>query len=158
MGALLEWHGSNLLAVDASNGEVAQTIADYLQAREGAGSQLTVRSDSRPRRRTDPSWWESSSPRCAVTRPHTGARRSAAALLRMLELRRVLEGLAVELACERTRAEDGAAMRDMVESLTSDAFDLRSYAETVKGTHDLIVTAAHNEYLADAMALPRPLR
>lgn len=37
LGALLEWHGANLLAVDASDGEVAQTIADYLQAREGAG-------------------------------------------------------------------------------------------------------------------------
>jgi hypothetical protein len=40
LGALLEWHGAKLLAVDASDGELAQTIADYLQAREGAG-QLT---------------------------------------------------------------------------------------------------------------------
>jgi DNA-binding GntR family transcriptional regulator len=38
------------------------------------------------------------------------------------------------------------------ESLTGATFDLRSYAETVKGTHDLIVTAADNDYLADAMA------
>jgi hypothetical protein len=37
LGALLEWYGANLLAVDASDGDVAQTIADYLQAREGAG-------------------------------------------------------------------------------------------------------------------------
>jgi hypothetical protein len=37
LGALLEWHGAKLLAVDASDGEVAQTIADYLQAGEGAG-------------------------------------------------------------------------------------------------------------------------
>ena len=36
-GALLEWHGSNLLAVDAENGEVAQKIADYLQVQETAG-------------------------------------------------------------------------------------------------------------------------
>jgi DNA-binding GntR family transcriptional regulator len=79
-------------------------------------------------------------------------RASVEAQLRMLELRRVLESLAVELACERARAEDDAAMRDMVESLTGATFDLRSYAETVKGTHDLIVTAAHNDYLADAMA------
>jgi hypothetical protein len=37
LGALLEWHGANLLAVDSSDGELAQTIADYLQARERAG-------------------------------------------------------------------------------------------------------------------------
>ncbi|HTI76043.1 MAG TPA: DUF4265 domain-containing protein [Mycobacterium sp.] len=37
LGALLEWHGSSLLAVDAENGEVAQKVADYLQARETAG-------------------------------------------------------------------------------------------------------------------------
>ena len=36
LGALLEWPGAKLLAVDASDGELAQTIADYVQAREGA--------------------------------------------------------------------------------------------------------------------------
>jgi DNA-binding GntR family transcriptional regulator len=77
---------------------------------------------------------------------------SVEAQLRMLELRRALEALAVELACERARGEERAAMRRMVESLTGATFDLQSYAETVKGTHDLIVAGAHNEYLADAMA------
>jgi hypothetical protein len=37
LGALLEWHGADLLAVDAEDGVAAQTIADYLQARENAG-------------------------------------------------------------------------------------------------------------------------
>lgn len=37
LGALLEWHGANLLAVDAADHDVAETIADYLQARENAG-------------------------------------------------------------------------------------------------------------------------
>ena len=37
LGALLKWHGAKLLAVDAEDGELAQKVADYLQARENAG-------------------------------------------------------------------------------------------------------------------------
>jgi DNA-binding GntR family transcriptional regulator len=77
---------------------------------------------------------------------------SVEAQLRMLELRRALEALAVRLACERANAGERSAMADMVELLKSGGFNLEQYAETVKGTHDLIVTGAHNEYLADAMA------
>ena len=77
---------------------------------------------------------------------------SVEAQLRMLELRRVLEGLAVRLACERATPEDHAAMREMAELLATSSFELRQYAETVRGTHDLIVVGAHNDYLADAMA------
>ncbi len=43
-------------------------------------------------------------------------------------------------------------MQSMVELLESSTFGLRDYAETVKGTHELIVNGAHNDYLADAMA------
>jgi DNA-binding GntR family transcriptional regulator len=77
---------------------------------------------------------------------------SVEAQLRMLELRRVLESLAVRLACERASEADRLAMQTMVQRLEQGGFDLKGYAETVRGTHDLIVIGAHNEYLADAMA------
>lgn len=77
---------------------------------------------------------------------------SVEAQLRMLELRRVLEALAVRLACERSGHADRDGMEAMVEDLERGGFDLEGYAETVRGTHDLIVQGAHNEYLADAMA------
>jgi DNA-binding GntR family transcriptional regulator len=78
---------------------------------------------------------------------------SVEAQLKLLELRRALEGLAVRLACQRADDDQRRRMRSMVESLrNTDDFSLKEYAETVKGTHDLIVEAAKNEYLADAMA------
>ncbi|HET6624960.1 MAG TPA: GntR family transcriptional regulator [Nocardioidaceae bacterium] len=78
---------------------------------------------------------------------------SVEAQLKLLELRRVLEGLAVRLACQRAKAPQREAMLGMVDLLRkADSFTLKEYAETVKGTHDLIVEAANNEYLADAMA------
>ena len=77
---------------------------------------------------------------------------SVEAQLRLLELRRVLEALAVRLACKRATAQDHAGMTDMVNTLRSRSFSLKEYAETIKGTHELIVAGAHNEYLADAMA------
>ncbi|TQL68028.1 DNA-binding GntR family transcriptional regulator [Nocardioides albertanoniae] len=77
---------------------------------------------------------------------------SVEAQLRMLELRRVLESLAVRLACERALPADRSGMEAMVARLERGGFDLEGYAETVRGTHDLIVTGSHNAYLADAMA------
>ena len=77
---------------------------------------------------------------------------SVEAQLRMLELRRELESLAVRLACERAGRGDRDGMEAMVKRLEKGGFDLKGYAETVRGTHDLIVRGAHNEYLADAMA------
>lgn len=72
--------------------------------------------------------------------------------LRMLELRRVLEALAVGLACHRATNQDHLLMTAVVASLTEGTFTLEEYAETVRQTHDLIATAAHNDYLTDAMA------
>jgi hypothetical protein len=40
MGALTEWSSLNLLAVDASDATVAQTVADFLAEAEGAGRLL----------------------------------------------------------------------------------------------------------------------
>lgn len=77
---------------------------------------------------------------------------SVEAQLRMLELRRALEVLAVRLACERANEAERTSMRDLVQVLGTSSFRLTEYAETVKDTHDLIVSGAHNEYLADAMA------
>lgn len=77
---------------------------------------------------------------------------SVEAQLRMLELRRELEALAVRLACERAGADDREAMAEMATRLEHDRFTLREYAETVKGTHELVVASAHNDYLADAIA------
>ncbi|UYY80619.1 GntR family transcriptional regulator [Arthrobacter sp. YA7-1] len=72
--------------------------------------------------------------------------------LRLLELRRVLECLAVELACTRALAEHRKQMAIMVDRLKQEEFTLGTYLETVKETHLLIVAAAANEYLADALA------
>lgn len=72
--------------------------------------------------------------------------------LRMLEVRRVLEALAVRLACHNANEGDRARMDAMVRRLSGDPMPLAEYAETLKDTHQMIATAGHNEYLADAMA------
>lgn len=77
---------------------------------------------------------------------------SVEAQLRMLELRRVLESLAVRLACQRATEDDQAAIKSMVEVLERGGLALREYAETVKGTHELVATSSHNEYLAASLA------
>ncbi|GGB23371.1 GntR family transcriptional regulator [Flexivirga endophytica] len=77
---------------------------------------------------------------------------SVEAELRMLELRRVLEGLAVRLAAERAGDDVRDQMAAMVALLDKDAFTLEAYADTVKDTHELIVAGAGNDYLADAIA------
>lgn len=77
---------------------------------------------------------------------------SVDAELKSLEIRRVLEVLAVRLACERATDEECNDMRAMVEVIERNRHSLHEYMNTVKGTHDLIVTGAHNLYLVDAMA------
>lgn len=77
---------------------------------------------------------------------------SVEAQLKLLELRRVMEALAVRLACERARDDQRDEMQQMVHVLERGGYTLHQYADTVKGTHDLIVRGANNEYLADAMA------
>lgn len=72
--------------------------------------------------------------------------------LRLLELRLSLETLAVRLACERATDADRLPMEQMVQTLEQDGFTMRDYAATVRDTHGLIVRAAHNDYLADAIA------
>lgn len=43
-------------------------------------------------------------------------------------------------------------MADMAKRLTKEKFTLHEYTETVTNTHRLIVAAANNDFLADAMA------
>ncbi|MCC2673791.1 MAG: transcriptional regulator, GntR family [Ramlibacter sp.] len=72
--------------------------------------------------------------------------------LRMLEVRRVLEALAGRLACHNANGADRARMEDMVHRLTGAPMPLAEYADALKDTHQMVATAGHNEYLADAMA------
>lgn len=77
---------------------------------------------------------------------------SVDAQLRQLELRRVLEVLAVRLACARATEPQRQDIRQLVAELQCGGYTLWEYAETVKRTHDLIAAGANNDYLADAMA------
>lgn len=77
---------------------------------------------------------------------------SVDAELKALEVRRVLEALAVRLACEHASEAERSSMQAMVETIASSRYSLLDYMDTVKGTHDLIVAATHNPYLVDAMA------
>lgn len=43
-------------------------------------------------------------------------------------------------------------MQSMVELLRARRFGIEEYVETMRATHDLLVTSAHNEYLLDSMA------
>ena len=72
--------------------------------------------------------------------------------LRMLELRRVLEALAVRLAVERSTPDVRESMQQLIARLQSETFDLTTYADTIKETHELLVAGARNDYLADAIA------
>lgn len=69
-----------------------------------------------------------------------------------LEVRRAVEVLAVELACQRAAETDVAAIAALKARLAG-GFDLRGYSETVRETHALIIQAAHNPYL-EALMVP----
>lgn len=77
---------------------------------------------------------------------------SVEAQLRMLELRRDPEALAVTLACRRATSTVRSDMATMVQRLQGRTFSLVEYTETVRQTHELIVAGADNEFLADAIA------
>lgn len=72
--------------------------------------------------------------------------------LRLLEIRRPVEALAVELACDRAKKSEREAMNRMLGYLELGEFTLDAYADSVKQTHHLVSTAAHNEFLRDAMS------
>jgi DNA-binding GntR family transcriptional regulator len=73
--------------------------------------------------------------------------------LKLLELRRVLEDAAVRLATQRVLPGQKAEMLSVCEELEKrDQTTLGDFAGSLKHIHELIVGAAHNEYLAVAMA------
>ena len=70
--------------------------------------------------------------------------------LSRLEVRRVVEVLAVGLACERATRADLGHVREMAARLEGE-FSLADYGETVRLTHGLITDCAHNPYLGTLM-------
>jgi len=72
--------------------------------------------------------------------------------LRMLEMRRALEALAVRLACARVGAAEVHDIQQLATALEHSDFSLQEYGETVKETHELVARTAHNDYVASALA------
>lgn len=73
--------------------------------------------------------------------------------LKLLELRRTVEELAVRLATHRADTRQKEAMLRLVADLEGfDHDDPKKFGLLLKQTHELIVTAAHNDYLLVAMA------
>ncbi|WP_079127451.1 GntR family transcriptional regulator [Streptomyces sp. TP-A0874] len=87
--------------------------------------------------------------------PHRGvfvATTSIEEHFRLLELRRTLEDLAVRLATFRAETRQKEAMVELSGRL--DAFrgdDVRAFGTLLKQAHDLVTSAAHNDYLQLAM-------
>jgi DNA-binding GntR family transcriptional regulator len=76
---------------------------------------------------------------------------SVEAQLKLLEVRRTVEELAVRLATHRADEHQKEAMLRLAADL-EDATDLKEFGRLLKRTHQVIVTAAHNDYLLVAMA------
>lgn len=73
--------------------------------------------------------------------------------LRLLELRRVMEELAVRLATERAEPHQRKQMAQLADELaTFEGTDVRRFAQLLKQAHRSIDDAAHNDYLEVAMA------
>jgi DNA-binding GntR family transcriptional regulator len=72
--------------------------------------------------------------------------------LRMLEVRRVLEALAVRLACHNAAVDARSRMELMMSRLSGEPLALADYTELLTDIHRLVASAGSNEYLADAMA------
>jgi DNA-binding GntR family transcriptional regulator len=70
--------------------------------------------------------------------------------LSRLEVRRVVEILAVELACKRASPAQRQAMGDLAARLEGQ-FTLQEYTDTIRQTHALILEAAANPYLGSLM-------
>lgn len=73
--------------------------------------------------------------------------------LKLLELRRAVEELAVRMATHRASPVQKRIMLDLANRLyDADAADARGYGALLKRSHDVTVQAAQNEYLQLAMA------
>jgi DNA-binding GntR family transcriptional regulator len=77
---------------------------------------------------------------------------SIEAQLKLLELRRTLEELAVRLAAHRASVEQKDAMIQLADEIeNANGRAARDVAPLLKHTHELIVAAASNEFLSVAM-------
>ncbi|WP_119681724.1 GntR family transcriptional regulator [Indioceanicola profundi] len=74
--------------------------------------------------------------------------------LKLLELRRAVEELAVRMAARRASPEQQRTMLALADQLGGPdcANDLHAYGHSLRLVHECIVTAAQNEYLRLAMA------
>lgn len=71
---------------------------------------------------------------------------------RLLELRRTLETLAVELATYRGRTRQKEEMLQLAALMEAGEEDPRKFGELLKRAHSLVATAGHNDYLQLALA------
>ncbi|WP_019549479.1 GntR family transcriptional regulator [Streptomyces sulphureus] len=72
---------------------------------------------------------------------------------RLLELRRSLEDLAVRLATFRAETRQKESMLELSSALDEfEGDDARAFGTLLKQAHELVSTAAHNDYLQLAMA------
>lgn len=74
--------------------------------------------------------------------------------LKLLELRRSVEELAVRMASHRASTAQKQVMLQLAEELEQlqDTDDVHTYGKLLKKIHDIIVAAAQNEYLQLAMS------
>lgn len=77
---------------------------------------------------------------------------SIEAQLKLLELRRNLESFAVRLAAERATQPERERAEALRARASASNIPLEDFPEFLREAHDLIVAAAHNEFLAVAMA------
>lgn len=70
--------------------------------------------------------------------------------LRRLEVRRVLESLAVSLACERATPDQLANLDELIADLAV-LEDVQGYVAALRQTHQAIGAATHNAYLRRAL-------
>lgn len=77
---------------------------------------------------------------------------SIEAQLKLLELRRNLEPFAVRLAADRATQSERERAAALKERASVKSIPLEDFPEFLRNAHDLIVAAAHNEFLAVAMA------
>ncbi|WP_320109145.1 GntR family transcriptional regulator [Brevibacterium sp. JSBI002] len=71
--------------------------------------------------------------------------------LRILEVRRELDVVAVRLAARRASVDQRSKMRALAAQLEQIGSDFPTYAETIRETHQLLAAATKNTYLVESL-------
>lgn len=71
--------------------------------------------------------------------------------LRILEVRRELDVVAVRLAAKRATEQQRQEMRELAMVLAQPGITLTKYAETVRETHRILAASANNTYLVESL-------